>query len=98
MNLNSQIQSANSALTDLKNSVIGIYQHPTIKTFELITHINSTNTNIDSFFVSNLGVVNQQYGMPIGEGKYHLFPIGLNMNDMLKDPFGFQSFMKRFEY
>ena len=95
--MNEEIQVANIILSKLKEKVIGIYQHPTIKTFELITDINSTNTNIDSFFVSNLGTVNQQYGMPIGAGKYYLFPIGMNMNDMLKDPFGFRSFMKRFE-
>lgn len=95
--MNQEVQAANIILSELKEKVIGIYQHPTIKTFELITDINSTNTNIDSFFISNLGAVNQQYGIPIGAGKYHLFPIGKNMNDMLKDPFEFNKFIEQFK-
>lgn len=96
--MNNTINKVINSLEELKNNVIGIYKHPNINVYELIVNINNIEEGvIDTVCISNLGGVSECFGLPINNGQYHLFPVGTNMNDMLKDPFVFQDFLKKFK-
>ena len=91
------VQKAIISLMEVKQDVIGLYKHPTLGVFELVTKLNVANETIDSVFISNFGSINQQYGMPIGNGKIHMFPEGKNMNEMLNLPFEWRKFLTKFD-
>jgi hypothetical protein len=89
-----QIDQLIISLSDLKEKVIGLYKHSITDVYELIVNIDNIEEGvIDTVYISNLGGVSECFGLPIRNGQYHLFPLGMNMNDMLKDPFVFNDFI-----
>lgn len=83
-------------LFELRNDVIGLFKHRTTGAFELVLEVDDARYVIDSVFISSFGAISPSYGMPTNSGTLILFPDGKNMNDMLDDPFEWDTFIKSF--
>ena len=90
------IENARQNLYILKNDVIGIYKHRTLGVYELVISINKNAETINTVFISQLGAIQQSFGIQYQQGILQLFPENKNMNQMLYNPFEFDTFMKSF--
>ncbi len=90
--MKADIQIAKIALTNFKNSVIGlakIRQH-----FHLVTEV--TESNFDCVYITEMGAMQCDYGISRNLGELKIFPEGKNMNEMMDDITEFSDFMKSF--
>lgn len=90
------IANAQQELNTLKNDVIGLFQTRGSKVFELVVNHQKANQTIDVIRVTQFAVVQLEFNLPIHFGTLKLFPDNKNMNDMLKNPFEWDAFIKSF--
>jgi hypothetical protein len=90
------ITNAQQELNALKNDVIGLFKMRNSNVFELVVNCQEANQTIDVIRVTQFGVVQLEYDLPIHFGKLHLFPNNKNINDMLNNPFEWNEFINQF--
>ena len=89
------IANAQQELNTLKNDVIGLFKMRNSNVFELVTDVNDNDT-IDVIRITQFGIVQEEYNLPIHYGTLKMFEEGKNFNDMLSNPFEFDAFIKSF--
>lgn len=87
-------QQAQMHLDELKFGVIGIFKNHNGGVFELITDDNGDT--IDTIYISSFGAIQQSFNHSKHYGQVEMFEQGVNMNQMLDNPFEWNEFMKRF--
>ena len=88
-------QQAQMQLDELKHGIIGLFKSRGSNNFELVTDVNDNDT-IDVIRVTQFGIIQQEYNLPIHYGTLKLFPDNMNMFEMLDNPFEFNAFIKSF--
>ena len=88
-------QQAQMQLDELKYGIIGLFKMRGSNNFELVTDVNDNDT-IDVIRVTQFGIIQQEYNLPIHYGTLKLFPDNMNMFEMLDNPFEFNAFIKSF--
>ena len=88
-------QQAQMQLDELKYGIIGLFKNRGSNNFELVTDVNDNDT-IDVIRITQFGVVQLEYDLPIHFGTFKLFPYDKNMNEMLINPFEWSDFIKSF--
>ena len=88
-------QQAQMQLDELKHGVIGLFKIRGSNNFELVTDVNDNDT-INVIRVTQFGVIQQEYNLPIHYGTLKLFPDNMNMFEMLDNPFDWNDFINSF--
>lgn len=88
-------QQAQIQLDELKFGVIGLFKSRNSDLFELVTDVNDNDT-IDVIRVTQFGVIQSEFNLPIHYGVFKLFPDNKNMNQILNNPFEWNDFIKSF--
>ena len=88
-------QQAQMQLDELKYGIIGLFKNRGSNNFELVTDVNDNDT-IDVIRITQFGVIQQEYNLPIHFGTLKLFPDNMNMNQMLDNPFDWNDFINSF--
>lgn len=87
-------QQAQMQLDELKYGIIGLFKNRS-GYFELVTDVNDNDT-IDVIRVTQFGIIQQEYSLPIHFGTLKLFPYDMNMVEMLDNPFDWNDFINSF--
>jgi len=90
------IKTAQNELNTLKNDVIGLFKMRNSNVFELAVNHQKVNETVDVIRITQFGVIQLEYDLPIHFGTLKLFPDNKNMNDMLDNPFEWDAFIKSF--
>lgn len=90
------IRTAQNELNNIKNDVIGIFKMKNSNVFELVVNYQKTDETVDVIRITQFGVIQLEYDLPIHFGKLKLFPDRSNMNDMLDNSFEWEAFIKSF--
>ena len=90
------IRKAQQELNNIKNDVIGLFKMRNSNVFELVVNHQAVNETIDVIRITQFGVVQLEYNLPIHFGTFKLFPYDKNMNEMLVNPFEWSDFIKSF--
>ena len=90
------IANAQQELNTLKNDVIGLFKMRNSNVFELVVNHQETNQTIDVIRVTQFGIIQQEYNLPIHYGTLKLFPDNKNMVEMLYNPFDWNDFISSF--
>lgn len=88
-------QQAQMQLDELKHGIIGLFKMRGSNNFELVTDVND-NESIDVIRITQFGVIQQEYNLPIHFGTLKLFPDNMNMFEMLESPFDWNDFISSF--
>ena len=93
-------QQAQMQLDELKYGIIGLFKMRGSNNFELVTDVNDNDT-IDVIRVTQFGVIQKEYNLPIHYGTLKLFEDNLtcrtkNLNEMLDNPFDWNDFINSF--
>ena len=88
-------QQAQMQLDELKYGIIGLFKQRGLNNFELVTDVNDNDT-IDVIRITQFGVIQQEYNLPIHFGTLKLFPDNMNMFEMLDNPFDWNDFISSF--
>ena len=88
-------QQAQMQLDELKYGIIGLFKSRGSNNFELVTDVNDNDT-IDVIRVTQFGIIQQEYNLPIHYGTLKLFPDNNSMSDMLESPFDWNDFINSF--
>lgn len=88
-------QQAQMQLDELKHGIIGLFKTRGSNNFELVTDVNDNDT-IDVIRVTQFGIIQQEYSLPIHFGTLKLFPYDMNMVEMLDNPFDWNDFINSF--
>ena len=88
-------QQAQMQLDELKYGIIGLFKMRGSNNFELVTDVNDNDT-IDVIRVTQFGIIQQEYNLPIHYGTLKLFPDNKNMVEMLDNPFDWNDFINSF--
>lgn len=94
--VSSKVKTIRDEFYSLKNEVIGLIRlrSSRIVIFELVVVDNGDT--VDTINVTQFGIVNESFSLPKSIGTYHSFPDGQNMNELLTDPYAWETFMNRF--
>ncbi len=90
------IKKVQQELDNIKNDVIGLFKMRNSNVFELVIKVKEFAT-IDVIRITQFGAVQQEFNLPTHYGQLVMFPQGKNMNQMLDNPFEFDSFVKQFK-
>ena len=90
------IRKAQQELNNIKNDVIGLFKMRNSNVFELVVNHQAVNETIDVIRVTQFGVIQLEYNLPIHFGNFKLFPYDKSMNEMLVNPFEWSDFIKSF--
>ena len=88
-------QQAQMQLNELKYGIIGLFKQRGSNVFELVTDVND-NESIDVIRITQFGIIQQEYNLPIHYGTLKLFPDNMNMFEMLDNPFDWNDFISSF--
>lgn len=88
-------QQAQMQLDELKHGIIGLFKMKYSNVFELVVDVNDDNT-IDVIRITQFGVIQEEFGLPVHYGTLKLFPDNGSMFDMLDNPFEWDAFIKSF--
>ena len=88
-------QQAQMQLDELKYGIIGLFKMRGSNVFKLVTDVNDNDT-IDVIRVTQFGIIQQEYNLPIYYGTLKLFPDNKNMVEMLDNPFDWNDFINSF--
>ena len=88
-------QQAQMQLDELKHGIIGLFKSGGSNNFELVTDVNDNDT-IDVIRITQFGIIQQEYNLPIHYGTLQLFPDNMNMFEMLDNPFDWNDFISSF--
>lgn len=88
-------RQAQDQLDELKHGIIGLFKSRGSNVFELVTDVNDNDT-IDVIRITQFGVIQQEYNLPIHFGTLKLFPDNMNMFEMLDNPFDWNDFINSF--
>ena len=88
-------QQAQMQLDELKYGIIGLFKMRGSNVFKLVTDVNDNDT-IDVIRVTQFGIIQQEYNLPIHYGTLKLFPDNKNMVEMLDNPFDWNDFISSF--
>lgn len=88
-------QQAQIQLDELKHGIIGLFKMKNSNVFELVVDVNDNDT-IDVIRITQFGVIQLEYDLPIHYGTLKEFPDNKNMNDMLDNSFEWDAFIKSF--
>ena len=88
------MQEAKISLERLKNDVIGLVKNQ--NRFDLIIYKWDDLDAIDTVTITQFGIIQENFRFPISYGEVKYFPQGKNMNEMLENPFEWDSFIKSF--
>lgn len=91
------ITNAQQELNTLKNDVIGLFKVNGRIDLSLVVNHQETNQTVDTITITNYGIIQLEYNIPLEFGKLQMFPQGKNMNQMLSNPFEFDAFIKSFK-
>jgi hypothetical protein len=86
------VLEAQHNLNELKESIIGIFKGQGV--YELVLSVYEDA--IDTINITQFGAIQENYGVPQRFGTLILFPDNMNMNEMLKHPFVWSSFIEQF--
>lgn len=90
------IKTAQNELNSIKNDVIGLFKMRNSNVFELVVNHQKVNETVDVIRITQFGVIQLEYDLPIHFGNLKLFPDNKNMNEMLDNPFEWDTFIKSF--
>ena len=90
------ITNAQQELNILKNDVIGIFRRNGRIDLSLVVNHQEVNQTVDTITITNYGIIQLEYNIPLEIGKLQMFPNNKNFNDMLENPFEFDAFIKSF--
>ena len=88
-------QQAQMQLDELKYGIIGLFKSRGSNNFELVTDVNDNDT-IDVIRVTQFGIIQEEFGLPIHYGTLKLFPDNMNMFEMLDFPYDWNDFINSF--
>ena len=88
-------QQAQMQLDELKYGIIGLFKNRGSNNFELVTDVNDNDT-IDVIRITQFGIIQEGFGLPIHYGTLKLFPDNMNMFEMLDNPFDWNDFINSF--
>ena len=91
------ITVARIELNALKKHVIGIFKIRQLNDFELVLKYNEDNNTLDTLDITQFGIINESFGVPLIFGTYKEFPNQVTMEEMLLNPFEWDKFIKSFK-
>lgn len=87
-------RQAQNELNALKDYVIGVFKNRNSNVFELVTEVNDDTINV--IRITQFGIIQKEFNLPVHYGVLHLFPDNKNMNEMLNNPFEWAEFIEKF--
>lgn len=89
-----EVENVRLELDNFRNKVIGLFKQG--NSFELVIAKNENDT-IDSARLTQFGIIQSSFNVPLKYGKLEMFPNNKNMNQLLDNPFEWIEFINKFD-